>query len=369
MKRGNPYLATTRGGNAPSERLPISAFSRADSRESLVNSAGEINATDKRDLMKAISTLANIVGSGQALRPQDERRKASDLVKARMELVEAAIADRSGNSWIALGEVLGDEIWETTSREGFTRRTLLLKELQKGEIGRLRIRRKDVIAHFVTTSPYVVENTIKQPYVYPDEYYLLCKILIEIRELQQSPGDLLDEKYTDGLEQIMVEEDKITRNLFNQAAGSHNDLFFYTTFNPIVFSSMRTQVARWGIPVTTALIAFDLWDDIIADTEFSAWWDPVSKHEIITEGSIGSILGIQLITDAYRYPTLKVMEEGESYFLGAPQTLGGITQRQALEMEPIDEFNRGRATRGWFGHAIQGTAVVNSRAIVRGQRS
>jgi hypothetical protein len=166
----------------------------------------------------------------------------------------------------------------------------------------------------------------------------------------------------------MVREDNTWRSLINAAAGASNDLFLFNTFTPTVFSTMRTQIARWGIPVTGAIIAFDLWDDIIADTEFSTWFDPVSKHEIVLEGSLGSILGVNLITDAFRHDTLKVLEPGEVYFVGAPQTLGGITQRKELATESINKYNQGKPERGWFMETIEGMSVVNSRAVTRGNR-
>ena len=96
--------------------------------------------------------------------------------------------------------------------------------------------------------------------------------------------------------------------------------------------------------------------------------DPVSKHEIVLEGSLGSILGVQLITDAFRHDTLQVLSPGEVFFLGAPQTLGGITQRKELATQAIDKFNQGIPERGWFMEQIEGMSIVNSRAICRGQR-
>jgi hypothetical protein len=42
---------------------------------------------------------------------------------------------------------------------------------------------------------------------------------------------------------------------------------------PTVFASMQNQVMRWGIPVHMAIISFDIWPDIIADTEFSTWFN------------------------------------------------------------------------------------------------
>lgn len=86
------------------------------------------------------------------------------------------------------------------------------------------------------------------------------------------------------------------------------------------------------------------------------------------EGSLGSLLGVQLITDAFRYETLKVLDPGEVFFLGAPQTLGGITQRKELMSQSVDKYNQGIPERGWFQEMIEGMSIVNSRALTRGQR-
>ena len=80
-------------------------------------------------------------------------------------------------------------------------------------------------------------------------------------------------KVTEVLEQVLVVEDQIFLRLARTAAPTSNDLFFFSTFTPSVFSEMKSQVGRWGIPVTSALIAFDIWNDITADTEFSSWFN------------------------------------------------------------------------------------------------
>jgi hypothetical protein len=337
----------------------------------LVAGNGEFNATNKREVMQAIATLHQLFASGEVTAEDTlygDPNTVMEVRAARQRRLEEAYADRSGAAWQALGEVIGDEIWQTLGREGFARKTLLLKPLGKGETGRLRIRKKDVVAFFVTADPNVIASQVRQFYVYPPEFYLISNIEIEDKEIEQAPGDILDDKYQDGLEQILVREDNVWLTLARQAAPTSNDLFFFNTFTPTVFSEQRTQVARWGIPVTTCLLAFDLWNDIIADTEFSSWFDPVSKHEIVLEGSLGSLLGVQLITDAFRHETLKVLDEGEVFFLGAPQTLGGITQRRELVTQAIDKYSQGIPARGWFMQQIEGMAIVNDRALTRGQR-
>jgi hypothetical protein len=373
----NPYLARpayvgrngdalTDGGHKAGRTTRAGTVIQSNT-ESAVAGNGEINAGSKRELMQAISSLQRAVAVGD-VRQASAQEQYGDVVSARRELVEAAYADKNGEGWQVLGEVIGEEIWETLGREGFARKTLLIKPLGKGETGRLRVRRKDVISFFATSDPNVIASSVRQYYIYPPEFYMIAHITIEDKEIEQASGDLLDDKYQDGLEQIMVNEDNVWRNLVNAAAGASNDLFLFNTFTPTVFSTMRTQIARWGIPVTGAVIAFDLWDDIIADTEFSTWFDPVSKHEIVLEGSLGSILGVNLITDAFRHDTLQVLQPGEVYFVGAPQTLGGITQRKELATESINKYNQGKPERGWFMETIEGMSIVNSRAVTRGNR-
>lgn len=364
-KSGEPI---TEGGGIMAARKNQRSGSWSTSNTTpLVASNGEFNADNNKELLQAIAHLANESQAGN-VQKKYQQPSEQEVRAAREQALANALQDKSGASWQALGEVLGDEVWQTLGREGFARKTLMLKPLGKGETGRLRVRKKDVVAYFVTANPQVVHSQVRQNYVYPPEFYLIAGITIEDKEIEQASGDLLDDKYQDGLEQILVREDNTWLRVARQAANTNNDLFFFNTFTPTVFSEMRTQVARWGIPVTTAIIAFDLWNDIIADTEFSSWVDPVHKHEIVLEGSLGSILGVQLITDAFRHETLRVLSEGEVFFLGAPQTLGGITQRKELSVEAINRYTHFRPERGWFMEQIEGMSIVNSRALVRGQR-
>lgn len=365
--RKNPYLKQNRSMVMANSGAPIKdELKRPDSNELMIGRDDDLNASDKKDLMSQIGALVDQYKRGNITKANVRQDK--HVADARKELFAQALADRNGPAWQVLGEVIGEEIFLTMDREGFARRLMLFKDLAKGEIGRLRIRNKQAVAWQATTNPNVVETVYRQPWVYPEEFYLIANLLIEDIEIESSTGDMLDEMYTDGLEQIMVREDNIWKVLADAAAGTVNDLVFFNTFTPATFSAMRTQISRWGIPATIAIIAFDLWDDIIADSGFSNWFDPVSKYYLILEGNVGSLLGTELLTDAFRYETLQVLQEGEVYFCGAPQTLGGITQRKALAAEPITKYNEGKPMRGWFLEQIEGMAICNSRAVCKGQR-
>lgn len=325
-------------------------------------SNGEVNAGSKKELMQAFAQILHQASSEVMERPNISTADAEE----RLAEFREAAGDKQ--KFEKLGEVISEEIWETLGREGFARKLFAVQPVARGQTGRVKVRRKDVVAYQVSTDVKVQEQRIRQPWVYPPEFYLTCNIMIEDKEIEQASTDLLDEKFQDGLEAILRREDLVCRALMVRAATSFNDLVLFTAFNPAVLTTLRTQCNRWGTPAATMLIAWDIWDDIIADADFVAWWDQVHKHELILEGRLGSILGLEVITDGYRYPTLQVLQPGEVYVTGAPVTLGSITQRKELESRAIDQYNLGRPARGWFMEQIEGMALINGRALSRGTR-
>jgi hypothetical protein len=361
---GSPYVAGTRRFQTR-RGDPVTAL-MSPGRGQLVGANGEMNAYSNADLMQAIGSLQQMVQNGEVI--ESDGRSMEEVSAARhAELVEA-YSDQSGQKWQALGQLMADEIWETLGREGFARKILAIKPIGKGDVGRLRVRRKDVVAYYVTSDPNVIGSQNRQMWIYPPDFYLTANILIEQKEIEQSTGDLLEDKYNDGLENTMVAEDNALRRLSLTAATGRNDAFLFNVFTPTVYASMIQEIRRWGIPATNMILAFDLWTDIIADTEFSTWFSPVAKHELIMQGTLGSILGVNLITDAFRYETLKVLEAGEVFAYGAPNTVGGIIDRGELSAKPVDQAVNGKAEMGWFFSKVEGMAVVNNRSIVYGQR-
>jgi len=366
----NPYKAKRAWVHAKSGNLlgdgPTPYMTRsgnlAFSREHLSSQSGDMNAISKKGLIEVITALQRAVSEGHV----QEVPVEAGIEARKKELVTAAVNDRDGPAWKALGEVIGEEVAETLGREAFAAKTLIKKPLAQGEVGRIRIRKKDVLCFFATRNPEVIASQVRQFYVYPPEYYLVGRVLAEDAEIEQAAADFLDNKYEDGVEALLRQQDLVWKNLVDTSATSYNDSFLFNTFTPTVFANMQNQVIRWGIPVDKAIISFDIWPDIIADTEFSTFLDPVSKHEVVMTGYLGTIMGTQIHTDGYRYETLKVLNPGEVYFVGAPQTFGAITRRKELSSTPINLHLIGRPERGFFYELIEGMTITNPRAVVKG---
>lgn len=129
------------------------------------------------------------------------------------------------------------------------------------------------------------------------------------------------------------------------------------------------ECVDWNLPVNTAVLSSDLWVDITTDPEFVRWYSEIERHEIVLEGYLGQIMGVELITDAFREPHLKVLNRGGIYMFSSPSTLGGIQERGSMVTKPIDQYAQGRPERGWFVSTIEGIGIVNSRGICKGQRA
>jgi len=352
--------------------LPATEYRARKGGERLVGAGGEINANSNKDLLVQIKHLLDGVKSGAVARSDEtvvtaeERRQ---IVAERQEVLAEAIADKTGEKWMALGETISEEIYEALGREGFTRKLLGFKPIKRGDIARIAVRRKDVIAYYIAhEQPTVVATFVRQNYVHPPDAYLLANIRIDNLELELADTDLLEHKYNDGLEQILRQEDLRTKALFDHAASAYNDLVFFNAFTPSVFQSMRTQIARWTIPVAAALVSVDIWDDILTDSEFASYYDPVSKHQLIMEGVLGSFFGVTLYTDGFRADNLQVLNPGEVYFLGSPKALGVVMERKPLTVENTMGAIVGQSWRGWYMEQIESQVVVNARSVVRGQR-
>lgn len=356
---------------------PRSGKISASATERFVDEKGNIEASSRMDLARAIQTMLKVaaqpelIGDGNRREAEVAERNSYSVDPERIEAQLQMLRDSEGNrdAEMIIGETLGDSVVETMGRAGFTRNCLQLQNVAQGQEARWRIRRKDVIAHQITSSGQVRASEIRDYFTYPKSYQLTGAVLVEDKELEHSDSALLDEKFQDLLEQIWRQEDLHFKTLLDSLAPTINNVIQFNTFTPTTFTTLRTQIRQHSIPCTRAILAVDLWDDIIAGTDFVNFWDEVHKHELIENGSLGSILGVNLLTDGFRHAALRVLNDGECYFLGSPQTLGGIAQHGELKTRPTDRYNMNEAKRGWFFTLIESMVLLNARAISRGHRA
>jgi hypothetical protein len=297
-----------------------------------------------------------------------ETREANlEVRKERANELMAAVADKTGTKMSILAEAIMTEILDQTNREGFARRLLQFKPLEQGDFPYITMRDKQVVAYIMSSSSRVIPTEIRERRQILNEFALAAQILISNIEIQRSSNDLLEEKYDEGLEAIMVQEDRFWKQLADIASTVQYNVQSFLQFSPSILARMTNMLNSAGLPASVLLISHNLMQDFVAGSEFQNVYDPVSQWEILQTGEIGSIYGVQIITDAMRGPNLRVLDPGDVYAIAAPE-YHGVMYARPLTTEAINQYAVGQSKRGWFIEQITSMAIGNSRSVVRGKR-
>lgn len=364
MIKKNPYgNVTFRSAVASDINIPGS-----DSREKLVASNGEINAGSRRELFLTIANMMTAAAENGGIVSESQAIQKELLSKKHREMVQASFDSK--DQLMAVGEVMADELYITANRDGIARRFLARQDLAQGQIPTVRMRMKNVVAVEASSPSKVQTQLVRDNVYYPPEFYISVRPYIEKRDIDRSNTDVLEEKYVEGLEGTMVKEDVIWRRLALQTvnvANPYSNIIGTTT--PESLGQVRNLVSRWGIPARYWLIANDLWTDIIKDTGFQAVIDPVSKHELLLSGELGTIFGMTIVSDAYRHPEHKFLEQGEMFIVGDAVNHGQYTDRGGIESQPIDGTHESVPGRGWFMTETMSMVIANARSVARARRT
>lgn len=207
---------------------------------------------------------------------------------------------------------------------------------------------------------YVAEKYINVP-----EFYIKGNLRVEERELAQGTGDILEDKFLEAQEQILVVEDRQWKIMVDATVGIDNQLQIIAGgLTPDSLAVMRDQVMRWGLSTVTLLMANDIVVDLNGTT-FGSWFDPISQAEIVMTGMLGTLMGLAFITDAYRDPTLRVLNQGDLYILTTPEYHGAYTDRGPVSSTAVDNYADGEPSRGWSMFELVSMCIHNTRSVVK----
>lgn len=344
----------------------VDNFRLGDRAERAVSSLGEINASSKTDLMQNMRELQRAAAAGQIV----SRRQVTPEERAeRLAVFTAAHNDPTGASWQALGASIADAIKQQGDRQGFLRRVVNPQPLEQGQMPRVPMPAHDAVAVVATSSAAVEYQLIRNRVYTPPEFPITANLRVENIELQQVSGDILENVYNQGIEAIMVTEDRLWKQAADATINMENPLQYISgQLTPDVLSAIRTGVTQWNLPATTLLLANDFWNDIIGNSNFHSLFDPVTRYDLVLNGAIGTILGMEAVTDAFRQPNQKVLNRGEMYVVASPENHGSYTDRGGVTATPVDGATTGTSTKGFFLEEFFSLALVNARSVSVGRR-
>ena len=319
---------------------------------------GELNASNKKDLFSQQQRFLQAASQGNML--------SIDASTSR-DLVQAAFNDKEAHR--VLGEKISDALYITANRQGFMRKYLAKVDVQQGSIPRFPVRNKNVTAVW-STSPTKVESQItRDKWFTPPELSVVARPFIPQIELNQSSGDVLQEKYIEAVEATMVAEDRLWYNQVQSVVGVDNNLTIISgQLTPYSLMTVSTQVTRWGLKGAHLLLASDMWQDIVGNSDFFSAIDPVARHELLLTGELGVMYGMTITSDAFRHPEHKVMGQGEFYVISDALNHGAYSDRGGLQSVPTDIGVEKIPGKGFVIHESLAVSVANSRSVAKGVR-
>ena len=353
--------------NSIQSRTPVVATElRFDGGSRAVGANGELNASNKRDLLRQQARFMEAASTGGIVLEADAISREVQQ-KQNREFVRAAMAD--ANVHRVLGERMAEAIYMKGNRTGFATRFLNRIELRQGDIPRFPVRKMNVQA-FVATSPVKVEsNIVLDKWLFPPEFQIIARPFIPQNEINQSVTDVLEEKYMEALQAVMVQQDRLWINMARSAMGASNNLTTIAgTLSPLALMNVRQQVVRWGMKSAYLLMASDLYVDVVGDASFTQFLDPVARHELLLTGELGTIFGMTVISEAYRHAEHKVMNAGEFVVVSDPLYHGAYSDRGGIDSQPTDITVEGKAGRGWVLVLSMSMALANDRSVAVGIR-
>lgn len=326
-----------------------------------IASNGEFNAHDKKELMGQIGQFMQAMASGELVKEDN-----IDEVDRR-----AVVASAMNNpqEWEALGSSLAEAIEEQASREGFLRRIMQPTTLKQGETARIPLNHKEAEAIVATSPTELGYQLIRGKVFTPDEFEIKANVRVAQLDIDQISGDLLDQAYNDGMEAIMVKEDRLWKAAADRSVGTVNPVtYIQGELTPKLLATMKNEVAGHNLPVTQCIMSYEYWEDFVGNSDFTTALDPVHRYDLVANGMMGSILGMNLLTDGYRDSNQRVLKNGEIYVIADPKYHGGYTTRGGVRSNPTDGYNSGETNKGWLLHETFSMILANVRSVSKGVR-
>ena len=321
---------------------------------------GQFNANSKKELAQKILAAMNLKANTVA--PE----KLADI---RNE-VKAAYNDKTvGGKFATVGAAIAGELYEVANRQGFARKLLKQVETQTGADIRIDVKFPNSVAITAVSAAQVQPVILRGKHYYPVPVDIAHRLLISKQEMDRTSGDILNEKLQEGQMAIQVAEDRLWKKAADQMVGILNPQYVLAGgLSPNSLAAMRTAIISHNLPAATIVAASDVLNDLLG-SNFSNWFDPVSMYEVVTTGNVGSLMGMELITDAYREPLLRVLDQGDIYIVASPEFHGGFADRGPVESTELDGALMGVNARGWYMVETIAMLVQNPRSVVKGKRS
>lgn len=352
-------------GNIGSKPVLASTVSFRGAR--VFNDAGELNAASKSDALAMIAQVAAQLSAGDNIVTESEAETAATTRAERREVLAAIINDKTGETARTVGAEMAGTINESINREGLMRQLCQYAELEQGERPEVYVQQKEVVAAVMTGPTQAQLQVVRDNVIFPQEVDITERLIIEQRQINSTREDLLQRKYNEGLEAVMVGEDRMFKKACDALISKMGQQSLHAGANITTgaIESGISMITGFNLPLQAILFASNLWANMATNRDFENLIDPVSRLEIIRTGKIGQLWGADVLTDGVREPNLKVLDSNEIYYFASPEYLGEYTDRGGVQSVPLGPEHTGINGAGWHIAESLSLAIVNHRAVAK----
>ena len=349
-------------------RVVADEIRRDGGNAGLVGANGELNANTRQELAHITQQLGQLVAKNNiGLEATSSAVSRVETARRNNELLLAAFESKEELS--ALGQHMAGEIQRVVTRDGFMRR-LLFQETAEGPAVQARMDVKGVVAAKATgpvrSEPVLVRETM----FWVDEFEIIANPFVAQKDLVRSTGDLLNETYTNALTSIMVVEDRTWKEMADSLMGYHNEtLNIANAFLPVNLAEVTSYLSNSGLSATTCLFSSDFWQDMSSLEAWGTLMSQEAKMEILATGKLGMVHGMEMVSDHFRHPQHKVLEQGEMYVVSSPDTHGQYTDRFGVMSEEQTAAHQGISGRGWHMSELISVFIANDRSVAKLNRA
>lgn len=345
------------------------------SQERLFGAKGnEISANDSKDALFQLSNLLNAIQSGEVTMEADDTPKVTLTASQRNEMLRTAFnkGDVKSPEWQAMGNSIAYEVNRYAQRQGFFRNFLDRQEVADGSKPEVTITENHVTA-IIASSP----NQLQPQYIWDEatfvvpEFEIKAHVRVFNKDLRATSVDLLDRRYQEGLESMMVQEDRLFKLMADEMAGTElPNITFGNSLSPANITYMRQLMETEGVTPTNVLMDITYMSDFITSNDFTSTYDPITQRDILMTGKIFSgYFGLNWFTDSVRKrPNMRVLKKNDFYMFADPATLGSYTDRGPIEAIPVDGYAQGESSRGWYLEETLSMVFTNPSAIIKATR-
>lgn len=316
----------------------LDTMKRSGSHESLFSPKGEINANDRRDARKgALDYMRQ--------RPRTIRAMAEHLLNEYPDFREALVEYKKseGKNKVyaaAVSTMITEVIREFKRREGFTARILNPKPIEKGQIRRIKKTRTRPNVYYQSQGRWQ-QGQWQNGYFYPTPEREPINLTINGEEMDDAEEDFLEELQGDTFEHSARKTDLKT--------------YQFLTIDPAIDAAFTPMTLNYAIKsslykISTILMCTTMMANFLdIDNDWHEFYSETFKHELLSAGQFGEIMGAALMTESLWEEDLRVIQEGEYFFLSEPTTLGDYYYDPNFELEPLDLKQQQRDAVGFFG--------------------